>query len=117
VLQGGSRPALEARALIPILDCPIVASLKIIHPNRLSRVWTKLTKEELAFRSELSRYYSSLLELNQGSTTFDMLMSVTYLLRHAELPPLNYQFNWQPFKEIGWRVFDDPTCFGRGDGL
>jgi hypothetical protein len=32
---------------------------------------------------------------------------LTYLLRHGELPPLNYKFNWKAFEEIGWNVFDD----------
>jgi hypothetical protein len=32
---------------------------------------------------------------------------LAYLLRHGELPPLNYKFNWQAFEELGWAVFDD----------
>lgn len=38
----------------------------------------------------------------EGRVMFD------YLKRHAELPPLNYKFNWTMFKELGWDVFDDP---------
>ena len=30
-----------------------------------------------------------------------------YLMRHGELPPLNYKFNWQSFEELGWNVFDE----------
>jgi hypothetical protein len=54
-------------------------------------------------------------ETKKAAQNYEGRVMLTYLLRHSELPPLNYQFNWQPFKEIGWRVFDDPTCFGRGD--
>jgi hypothetical protein len=32
---------------------------------------------------------------------------LAYLMRHGELPPLNYKFNWQAFEELGWNVFDD----------
>jgi hypothetical protein len=32
---------------------------------------------------------------------------LAYLMRHGELPPLNYKFNWKPFEELGWKVFDD----------
>jgi hypothetical protein len=35
---------------------------------------------------------------------------LSYLLRHGELPPLNYKFNWQSFEELGWNVFDDLTA-------
>lgn len=29
-----------------------------------------------------------------------------YLLAHAELPPLNYSFNWSVFRREGWDHFD-----------
>ena len=32
---------------------------------------------------------------------------LAYLQRHSELPPLNYSFNWSPFRESGWDIFDD----------
>lgn len=31
---------------------------------------------------------------------------LAYLTKHAELPPLNYSFNWSPFKADGWDLFD-----------
>jgi len=43
---------------------------------------------------------------------FEGRVMLTYLLRHAELPPLNYKANWRPFRELGWKIFDDPACFG-----
>lgn len=34
-----------------------------------------------------------------------------YLRRHAELPPLNYKFNWTLFEELGWHILDkDISC-------
>jgi len=35
---------------------------------------------------------------------------LAYLRRHAELPPLNYKFNWDSFKELGWNILDCPTA-------
>ena len=29
---------------------------------------------------------------------------LAYLRRHAELPPLNYKFNWDAFEELGWII-------------
>ena len=34
---------------------------------------------------------------------------LTYVLRHSELPPLNYKFNWSAFEDLGWDAFDDPA--------
>jgi hypothetical protein len=31
---------------------------------------------------------------------------LTYLLRHCELPPLNYQFNWSAFEKLGYPAFN-----------
>ena len=31
---------------------------------------------------------------------------LAYLRRHAELPPLNYKFNWDAFEELGWDHLD-----------
>jgi hypothetical protein len=31
---------------------------------------------------------------------------LVYLRRHAELPPLNYKFNWRLFEELGWDILD-----------
>jgi len=33
-------------------------------------------------------------------------LMLDYLLNHAELPPLNYSFNWRPFERDGWDLFD-----------
>ncbi len=33
-------------------------------------------------------------------------LMLAYLLNHAELPPLNYSFNWRPFERDGWDLFD-----------
>ena len=33
-------------------------------------------------------------------------MLVDYLHAHGELPPLNYSFNWSPFRTGGWDLFD-----------
>jgi hypothetical protein len=33
-------------------------------------------------------------------------MLLIYLSNHLELPPLNYKFNWSPFKKEGWSLFD-----------
>lgn len=52
----------------------------------------------------------------QEAQNYEGRVMLTYLLRHSELPPLNYQFNWKPFEKIGWTVFDDPACFGVGGG-
>jgi hypothetical protein len=30
-----------------------------------------------------------------------------YLVRHGELPPLNYKFNWSVFDEYGWKFVDN----------
>ena len=36
---------------------------------------------------------------------------LVYLRRHAELPPLNYKFNWALSKELGWHILDkDISC-------
>jgi hypothetical protein len=32
---------------------------------------------------------------------------LAYLVRHCELPPLNYKFNWSAFEKLGWGIFDD----------
>ena len=34
------------------------------------------------------------------------LVLLVYLCRHAELPPLNYKFNWKLFEELGWNILD-----------
>jgi hypothetical protein len=52
----------------------------------------------------------------QTAEQYEGRMMLAYLLRHSELPPLNYKFNWKPFAEIGWKLFDDPACFGGCDG-
>jgi hypothetical protein len=31
---------------------------------------------------------------------------LTYMLRHGELPPLNYKFNWSAFGEKAWLTID-----------
>jgi hypothetical protein len=33
---------------------------------------------------------------------------LAYLVRHCELPPLNYKFNWKPIEDLGWNIFDTP---------
>ena len=33
-------------------------------------------------------------------------LMLVYLRRHAELPPLNYKFNWKLFEELGWKLLD-----------
>jgi len=48
---------------------------------RKARVAAGLTQEELAFRSQLSRNYVSLLELNEKSPTFDTLTRICQAMR------------------------------------
>lgn len=35
---------------------------------------------------------------------------LAYLWRHAELPPLNYNFNWDAYEELGWDHLDQVTA-------
>lgn len=47
-----------------------------------------------------------------AAENYEGRIMLTYLMRHSELPPLNYKFNWKPFEQLGWNLFDDPECFG-----
>jgi hypothetical protein len=42
----------------------------------------------------------------QDANEIEGRMLLCYLANHLELPPLNYSFNWRPFRKDGWDVFD-----------
>jgi hypothetical protein len=35
---------------------------------------------------------------------------LAYIRRHAELPPLNYKFNWDAFEELGWNILESAAA-------
>jgi len=46
----------------------------------------------------------------QEAYAFEGRVMLTYLLRHCELPPLNYKFNWSAFATLGWTIMDGPCA-------
>jgi hypothetical protein len=45
-------------------------------------------------------------QTKQDANEIEGRFLLSYLTQHLELPPLNYQFNWRPFKKEGWGIFD-----------